>query len=151
MGIVDRGVAVGRRRSVCGLGMEPRISIITLGVSDLQRSIDFYTKLGLPKRPSPEGIAFFKMQGTQLALFPRDSLTKEAGFDSAEASSGGFTLAHNVPSRGDVDRILAQAEAAGARITAPAQDRMWGGYSGYFADPDGFAWEVAWDPHPFED
>ena len=129
--------------------MEPRVSIITLGVSDLARSVRFYRDgLGLPLREgSGDVIAFFETKGTWLALFPREALAADASVDSSGAGFPGFTLAHNVRSREAVDELLREAEAAGAAIAKPAKDTDWGGYSGYFSDPDGFLWEVAWNPH----
>ncbi|MBI5251515.1 MAG: VOC family protein [Desulfomonile tiedjei] len=128
--------------------MEPRISIITLGVSNLERSISFYRDcLGLPMRESSPEIAFFETKGTWLALFPRDLLADDAGTPPEGSGFRGFTLAHNVRTRGEVDGTLAEAAAAGAKIVKPAAEASWGGYSGYFSDPDGFLWEVAWNPH----
>ena len=129
--------------------MEPRISIITLGVSDLVRSTAFYRDgLGLPlQEGSGEGIAFFDTQGTWLALYPREELADDATVPAEGSGFPGFTLAHNVRSKEEVDTLLKQAEEAGAEIIKPAQDVFWGGYSGYFADPDGYLWEVAWNPH----
>ena len=128
--------------------MEPRISIITLGVSDLERSVRFYRDgLGLPRRKSAAEIAFFTTRGTWLALYGRKELAEDAGVPPAGNGFPGFALAHNVGSREEVDRVLATAQAAGARVPSPAQERFWGGYSGYFSDPDGFLWEVAWNPH----
>ncbi len=133
--------------------MEPRISIVTLGVADLQRSIRFYEQ-GLGWRRSSAGgdeIAFFHMQGVVLALYPRQLLAADANLaDGAGGGFAGFTLAQNVRSREEADAVLAQAVAAGATLLKPAVAAEWGGYSGYFADPDGYAWEVAWNPHfPF--
>ncbi|MFQ5855774.1 MAG: VOC family protein [Anaerolineae bacterium] len=128
--------------------MDPRISIITLGVSDLARSTRFYRDgLGLPLRPGSEGIAFFETRGTWLALYPREELAADATVPAKGTGFTGFTLAHNVRSRDEVDAVLREAKAAGAKIVKPAHDTDWGGYSGYFADPDGFLWEVAWNPH----
>ena len=128
--------------------MEPRISIITLGVIDLPRSIEFYRDgLGLPMRENGDAIAFFQTAGTWLALFPGDALAADANVPGDGSGFRGFTLAHNVESREQVDAVLRQAEAAGGKIVKPAQDTDWGGYSGYFSDPDGFLWEVAWNPH----
>ena len=128
--------------------MEPRISIVTLGVSDLARSTRFYRDgLGLPADTSNPNIAFFKLRGTWLSLYPREELAKDALVPSEGAGFPGFTLAHNMRSKSEVDALLAQAVAAGAKLLKPAQDVFWGGYSGYFADPDGFLWEVAWNPH----
>ena len=128
--------------------MEPRISIITLGVTDLARSIRFYRDgLGLPADTSNASIAFFELRGTWLALYPREELAKDALVPSEGSGFAGFTLAHNVASKKLVDETLAQAVRAGAQLLKPGQDVFWGGYSGYFADPDGFLWEVAWSPH----
>jgi len=129
--------------------MEPRLSIVTLGVSDLARSVRFYRDgLGLPLREgSGDVIAFFETKGTWLALFPREALAADANAGSSGAGFPGFTLAHNVRSREAVDELLREAEAAGASIVKPAEETDWGGYSGYFSDPDGFLWEVAWNPH----
>jgi len=129
--------------------MEPRISIVTLGVSDLARSTQFYRDgLGLPlSQSSNDAISFFETQGSWLALYPRDELAADATVPADGSGFAGFTLAHNVRSREEVDALLAQAETAGATIIKPAQDADWGGYSSYFADPDGFLWEVAWNPH----
>lgn len=129
--------------------MEPRISIVTLGVSDLVRSVAFYRDgLGLPlHEASSEHIAFFKTSGTWLALCPRRALAADATVPSKGGGFRGFTLAHNVRSREAVDRLMEEAKRAGARIRKRPQDAAWGGYSGYFADPDGFLWEVAWNPH----
>ncbi len=128
--------------------MEPRISIITLGVSDLARSIAFYRDgLGLPMRENGDAIAFFETKGTWLALFPREALAADAKVEETGSGFPGFTLAHNVRAKEDVAVVLKQAEDAGATVTKPAQDTDWGGHSGYFRDPDGFLWEVAWNPH----
>ena len=128
--------------------MEPRISIITLGVSDLARSIRFYRDgLGLPADTSNANIAFFQLRGTWLALYPREELAKDALVPAEGSGFTGFTLAHNLRSKPEVDALLAQAVRAGAKLLKPAQDVFWGGYSGYFADPDGFLWEVTWNPH----
>ncbi len=116
--------------------MEPRISIITLGVSDLARAIRFYRDgLGLPMHDWPsERIAFFTTSGTWLALFPRQELAADATVSGCGEGFPGFTLAHNVGSRGAVDRTLREAQAAGATIVKRAADTNWGGYSGYFSD-----------------
>lgn len=128
--------------------MEPRISIITLGVSDLGRSVKFYRdSLRLPTNyKEGEGIAFFQLKGTWLALYPSDFLAEDALLPAERSRFGGFTLAHNVASPADADAVIAEALAAGATLLKPAADTFWGGYSGYFADPDGHPWEVAWNP-----
>ena len=129
--------------------MEPRISIITLGVADLPRSVEFYRDgLGLPLvDENVESIAFFKCRGTWLALYPREALAADAGVPTDGSGFSGVTLAHNVPTREEVDALLDVAVGAGATLVKPAQDTFWGGYSGYFADPEGYLWEVAWNPH----
>ncbi len=128
--------------------MEPRITLITLGVSDLDRAVRFYQDgLGLPKRAGPEGIAFFETRGTWLSLYPRESLAEDATVSAAGSGFPGFALAHNVSSPEEVDQTLQQAVDAGATLVKSGQKVFWGGYSGYFADPDGFLWEVAWNPH----
>ncbi len=128
--------------------MDQRLSIVTLGVSDLARARAFYCDgLGWrASRASNENIVFIDAGGVALALYPRGYLAADARLDAQGAGFSGVTLAHNVAGRDDVDRVLAEAEAAGAAILKPAEDAFWGGYSGYFADPDGHAWEVAWNP-----
>lgn len=127
--------------------MEPRITIITLGVADLERSTRFYAEcLGLPRQPWEGNIAFFETQGTMLALYPRTDLAADAGVAPEGSGFAGFTLAHNVASPAAVDALLAHVEQCGAPIVRPARQADWGGYSGYFADPDGFLWEVAYNP-----
>lgn len=128
--------------------MEPYISMITLGVADLTRSTAFYKQgLGLPAKEDFDGVTFLNLKGTWLALYPREALAADAQVSAAGNGFPGFTLAHNVKSKEAVDRVLQQAEAAGATILKPGQDTDWGGYSGYFSDPDGYLWEVAWNPH----
>ena len=129
--------------------MEPRISIVTLGVSDLARSVRFYRDgQGLPLREgSGDSIAFFETRGTWLALFPREALAADANVPLDGTGFPGFTLAHNVRTREEVDALLREAQANGAKVIKPARETDWGGYSGYFADPDGYLWEVAWNPH----
>lgn len=127
--------------------MKPRISMITLGVRDLAVSVRFYRDgLGLPQMESPPEVAFFTLDGSWLALFGRESLAADAGVAAAGQGFAGFTLAHNVVSEAEVDVLLAEATAAGARLVKPAQKTEWGGYAGYFADPDGYLWEVAHNP-----
>ncbi|TCK08200.1 VOC family protein [Marinobacterium mangrovicola] len=128
--------------------MEPRISLITLGVDDLERAYRFYAEgLGFPAhRTEGQDIVFFSTAGTRLALYPREKLAEDAGSRLIGRDRGfpGITLAHNTREKTEVDEILQRAEAAGGAIVKPAQDAFWGGYSGYFADPDGYLWEVAW-------
>lgn len=127
--------------------MQPRISIITLGVEDLQRSYEFYTALGLASSKTPEdGIIFFKTSGTCLALYPLSALAEDVSDDLKIAKTGfsGITLAHNTQTQIEVDQILAKVASIGGKIVKPAQDVFWGGYSGYFSDPDGYLWEVAY-------
>ena len=132
--------------------MEPYISLITLGVTDLERALRFYRDgLRWPLSGASGGdIAFFRTGGVVLALYPRALLAADAHLAAAGSSSssgfGGITLAHNVASRDAVDQVLAEAVAAGATLLKPAEQAEWGGYSGYFADPDGYPWEVAWNP-----
>jgi uncharacterized protein len=127
--------------------MEQRLSIVTLGVSDLGRSCDFYERLGWRKSSaSSAGIVFFQAGGMALALYPGAELAQDANASPERAGFAGITLAYNGRTREEVDRVLAEAEECGARIMKPAQEAFWGGYSGYFADPDGFLWEVAWNP-----
>ncbi len=128
--------------------MKPKISVITLGISDLERSTAFYRDaLGLPKRGDFPGITFFELSGTWLALYPRDELAADAQVDPQGSGFRRFTLAHNVSSKEEVDRVIEEAKNAGALVQKPAGNTEWGGYSGYFSDPDGFLWEVAWNPH----
>jgi catechol 2,3-dioxygenase-like lactoylglutathione lyase family enzyme len=133
--------------------MEARVSFITLGVSDLERATRFYAALGLPQLKTPPGVSFFELGKTWLALWPRENLVADAGLPPEAPGAkgfGGFALAHNVRSESEVDALLAQASAAGGRITKPGQKTFWGGYAGYFADPDGVLWEIAWNadfPH----
>ncbi len=122
------------------------ISNITLGVEDLARARAFYEAMGFRDGVSPDGeVVFFQDGGLVFALWSRELLTAEAGVEDL-GGFGGVSLAHNVHSPEDVDRVLAEAESAGGRITRPARTMEWGGYSGAFADPDGHAWEVAHNP-----
>ena len=128
--------------------MDARISLITLGVADLARSLRFYRDgLGWPLSSASGGdVAFFRAGGVVLALYPRDALAADAYLSPDGSGFGGIALAHNVAVREQVDVILTEAVAAGASLLKPAQEAEWGGYSGYFADPDGYPWEVAWNP-----
>jgi catechol 2,3-dioxygenase-like lactoylglutathione lyase family enzyme len=127
--------------------VEPRISFVTLGVSDLERSTRFYQDvLHLPRLKTSPEVTFFEMGKTWLALYPRDLLAADAGVPAAGSGFPGFSLAHNVRTMAEVDRLLDEVATGGGRIVKPAQRADWGGYTGYFADPDGFLWEVAWNP-----
>jgi uncharacterized protein len=127
--------------------MDARISVITLGVSDVLRAREFYRSLGWPLSGEPQdGVAFFSNAGSRLALYALDAMAEEAGQAPAEPGSIRMTLAMNVETRELVDECLAEAVRAGGALLQPAQERFWGGYSGYFADPDGHAWEVALNP-----
>jgi uncharacterized protein len=127
--------------------MEQRVSLITLGVTDLERSRKFYERLGWRRSMvSAEGVVFFQTGGMALALFPRDELAKDANVAPDGHGFSGMSLAYNARDREEVDSVLAEAEAAGANVLKRAQDAFWGGYSGYFSDLDGFLWEVAWNP-----
>ncbi len=127
--------------------MKPRISMITLGVRDLEKSIQFYEEgLGFPRMESSPEVAFFTLNGSWLGLYGRDSLAEDAGVPSEGSGFNGITIAHNVESETDVDEIMEQAISAGAERIKPAQKVSWGGYSGYFSDPDGYLWEVAHNP-----
>ena len=129
--------------------MKPKVSLITLGVSDLQRSLKFYRDgLGFPtyNYKEGEGVVFFKLEGTWLSIFPREELAKDAKVSAEGSGFRGITLAHNVGSKEEVDKVFAFALAAGATEVKKPEDVFWGGYSGYFADPDGHLWEVAYNP-----
>lgn len=127
--------------------MEPRISFVTLGVADLQKATRFYEDvLELKQISDTPAISFFELGQTWLALFPREKLAADAGVSPEGSGFRGITLAHNVRAREEVDRLLAEVQERGGKIVKPAKEADWGGYSGYFADPDGFLWEVAWNP-----
>lgn len=127
--------------------MKPRISMITLGVKDLEKSVRFYRDgLGFPQMESPPSVAFFTLNGTWLALFSREALAEDAMVSAEGDGFAGFALAHNVASEAEVDEVIAQAVAAGATLTKPGQKVFWGGYSGYFRDPDNHLWEIAHNP-----
>lgn len=135
--------------------MKPRVSFVTLGVADLDRARRFYKDgLGLPasevigaEMGEDMKVVFIKMnQGLILALWPRASLVKESGVKPTTPNPAEFSLAHNVGTKVEVDEVIAEAKAAGATIPVPASDKVWGGYSGYFQDPDGHLWEIAWNP-----
>lgn len=134
--------------------MKPRITILTLGVDDLERSLAFYREgLGLPTKGivgsefEHGAVAFFELQpGLRLALWPRSSVAHDTGIAVGPRSPTEFTIGHNVNSSEEVDAVMSQARAAGATIVRVAQETFWGGYAGYFQDPDGHVWEVAWNP-----
>lgn len=134
--------------------MKPRITVITLGVDDLERSLAFYRDgLGLPTqgifgREFEHGaVAFFDLNaGLKLAIWPRSSLAHDSGLPLGPASATELSIGHNVASTDEVDEIMAQAKRAGATIVKPAQPTFWGGYAGYFQDPDQHLWEVVWNP-----
>jgi uncharacterized protein len=127
--------------------MEQRISLVTLGVRNLSASRRFYVD-GLAWKPvwENEGIIFFQTGGMIFALFPRDQLAEDFQADPKTFGVAAMALAYNVRAKTEVDPLLKQAAAAGAKILKTAREASWGGYSGYFADPDGFAWEIAWNP-----
>ncbi|SLN45515.1 Glyoxalase-like domain protein [Roseovarius albus] len=126
--------------------MEQRVSLITLGVADLERSTRFYEVLGWKRVESPDGVIAFDLIGQTLGLYPRMALAAELGVAEADLGTGAVTLAHNLRSRRSVKELMASAEAAGARIVKPPQEVFWGGFHGYFADPDGHIWEIAHNP-----
>jgi len=134
--------------------MKPRVTLITLGVDDLDRAVKFYAEgmgfktEGIVGREFAFGaVAFFELQGgLKLALWPRESLAHDTGLPPGAPNATDLSLAHNVASGADVDAVMAEAAAAGARIVKPARDTFWGGYAGYFLDPDQHLWEVAWNP-----
>jgi uncharacterized protein len=127
--------------------MEQRISVVTLGVKDLPLSKKFYVE-GLGWKPVFENneIIFFQTGGTVFALFLRDQLAQDFGAGPKTFGSAPMALGHNVRAKSEVDPLILRAQSAGATVLNPASEKSWGGYSGYFADPDGFAWEVAWNP-----
>lgn len=126
--------------------MEQRLSMVTLGVADLERALRFYEALGWKRGNDNPHVVFFQLNGMILGLWSRSALAEDAGLAPNERGFGGIALAYNARSREDVDAVLAGAKRAGARILKDAKDTFWGGYSGYFADPDGHPWEVAWNP-----
>ena len=127
--------------------MKPRISMITLGVRDMERAVRFYEQgLGLPKMEYEPSVAFFTLNGTWLALYPWDLLAEDAQVPADGSGFRGLTLAHNLASETEVDQFMDQAIKAGATLVKPPQKVFWGGYSGYFSDPDGHLWEVAYNP-----
>ena len=128
--------------------MNPRISMITLGVRDLDASVVFYEQgLGFPRMESPPEVAFFTLNGTWLGLYSRNALAEDATVSPEGGGFEGFTLSHNVSSEAEVEQVMSQALAAGASLVKEAQKVFWGGFSGYFRDPDEHLWEVAYNPH----
>ncbi len=127
--------------------MEQRITLITLGVRDLEKSTAFFERLGW-RRSLREavGVTFFQCGCIAVSLFPRPELAKDAGVSPHGEGFGGFAIAYNTRMKEDVDTVLVEAKFAGAEIVKPAQEAFWGGYSGYFRDLDGHLWEVAWNP-----
>ncbi len=127
--------------------MEQRLSLVTLGVRDLAASRAFYRRLGwIESPPSNAEVAFFQCGGLVFALWGRAALAEDAGVEQSDKGFSNVSLAYNVRTKDEVDTALAEAKKAGATILKPASDAPWGGRTGYFADPDGFAWEVAWNP-----
>lgn len=127
--------------------MEPRVSFVTLGVIDLARARAFYEKLGFkPSSASTDDVAFYDAGGVVLAVWGRDGLAQDAGVPSQGSGFRGVAVAHNVRSEEEVARVLAEAEAAGGAILKRSEKASWGGQTGYFADPDGHLWEVAYNP-----
>jgi hypothetical protein len=121
--------------------------MITLGVNDLETSVRFYQRgLGFPRMESAPEVAFFTLNGSWLGLYDRQALAEDATVPAQGQGFAGFTLAHNLNSETEVDHLLQQAVAAGATLVKPAQRVFWGGYSGYFSDPDGYLWEIAYNP-----
>lgn len=126
--------------------MEPRISIVTLGTADMARACAFWEAMGLERKAKKTPtMAFFQLNGLVLGIYPFDKLAEDCHLPGG-APAGAVTIAYNARSEADVDAILAQAVAAGATLHVPAHKAFWGGYSGYFLDPDGHPWEVAWNP-----
>ena len=134
--------------------MNQHLHIVTLGVKDLARSRAFYAEIlgWTASAASNEGIYFFQAGGAVLALFPRDELARDATVEAEGSGFPGFTLAHNARSEAEVDQIIAGMKAKGVKIAKEPQKVFWGGYSSYFADPDGYLWEVAYNPFfPFDE
>ena len=129
------------------MDVKPRISMITLGVTDIEKSVIFYKEgLGFPQMDSPPEVAFFTLNGSWLGLYPYNALADDAMVSSKGSGFNGFTLANNVASEAEVENVIDQALFAGATLSKAAQKASWGGYSGYFKDLDGYLWEVAYNP-----
>ena len=139
--------------------MKPRISVLTLGVSDLEKSVEFYREgLGfategiIGKEFANGAVAFFDLQsGIKLALWSRESMSNDTGIPLQRSSALEFTIGHNVVTKEEVNTVMELAEKIGAKIIKPAQDTFWGGYTGYFQDPDGHLWEIVYNPHLIPD
>jgi len=133
--------------------MEQRLSMVTLGVRDLKLSRAFYERLGWrASTASNDSVVFFDAGGVVFGLYGREALAEDADVSAQGSGFAGVALAHNTPSREAVDAVIAEAGSAGATVVKHAEEVFWGGYSGYFADPDGHLWEVAWNPHaPLDD
>lgn len=155
------GVATCFSRAVClhschtpGMRMKPRITVLTIGVDNLETSLTFYRDgLGFPTTGivgtefEHGAVAFFDLQeGLKLAIWARGDIAHDAGIPRSERSPTEFTIGHNVNTKEEVDRVMEQARRAGATITKEAHDTFWGGYAGYFQDPDGHLWEIVWNP-----
>ena len=125
---------------------EQRVSLITLGVTDMEKSAAFYEALGWQRVDSQDGVVAFDLIGQTLGLYPLEALAKDIGVAVSELGYGASTLGHNVREKNEVGALLDRAVASGGRILKPAQDVFWGGHSGYFADPEGHIWEVSWNP-----
>ncbi|HWL23264.1 MAG TPA: VOC family protein [Ureibacillus sp.] len=134
--------------------MKPRITVLTLGVDNLEKSLEFYRDgMGFPtegivgKEFEHGAVAFFDLQsGLKLALWNREDIAHDTKIHKTKSSPTEFTIGHNVESKEEVDKVMEQAKKAGATITVPPHDTFWGGYSGYFQDPDGHLWEIVWNP-----
>jgi len=132
--------------------MQPHISVITLAVADIERATRFYRDgLGLPMRDDKPPVVYFQLRGTWLALFPREALASYAGVSPAAQGFAGITLSCNVASREEVDQTVSAAAKAGATVVNPPHEVGWGGYTGWFSDPDEHLWEIVWNPRPFID
>ena len=127
--------------------MDQRITLITLGVDNLDRSVAFFERLGWRRSvKQAEGIAFFQCGSIAFSLYPKEALARDVGVQATGGGSESFAIAYNTRSKEEVDDLLAEVETAGAKVIKPAEEAFWGGYSGYFRDLDGHLWEVAWNP-----
>ncbi len=133
--------------------MKPRINVLTIGVDDLEKSVAFYRALGFKtdgivgKEFEYGAVAFFDLQnGLKLALWPRESIAHDSGLSQEPKSATEFTIGYNMNSKEEVDAVMATAKQANAHIVKPATDTFWGGYAGYFQDPDGHVWEIVYNP-----